>query len=87
MLKNTGFNIGWHWQTGFYWNSPLAQGNVPAYGTVDAQINYRIPKLYSTLKLGATNIFNKKYYQYLGGPEIGGFYYFTIVFDSNTRQK
>ena len=87
ILKNTGFNIGWHWQTGFYWNSPLAQGNVPSYSTVDAQINYRIPKLYSTLKLGATNIFNKKYYQYLGGPEIGGFYYFTIIFDSNTRQK
>jgi len=87
ILKNTGFNVGWHWQTKFYWNSPLAAGEVPSYGTVDLQVNYRIPKLFSTLKWGATNVFNTKYYQYLGGPSIGGFYYFTIVFDTNTRQK
>ena len=87
ILHNTGVNIGWHWQNKFYWNSPLAAGTVPSYGTIDGQVNYRIPKLYSTLKLGATNIFNTKYYQYLGGPTIGGFYYFTIVFDTNTRQK
>jgi iron complex outermembrane receptor protein len=87
ILKNTGFNIGWHWQNSFYWNSPLAAGTVPSYGTVDAQVNYRIPKLFSTLKLGATDIFNTKYYQYLGGPTIGGFYYFTIVFDTNTGKK
>ncbi|MDR3716688.1 MAG: TonB-dependent receptor [Puia sp.] len=87
ILKNTGFNVGWHWQNSFYWNSPLAAGTVPSYGTIDAQVNYRIPKLYSTLKLGATDIFNTRYYQYLGGPTVGGFYYLTIVFDTNTRQK
>ncbi len=87
ILKNTGFNVGWHCQHSFYWNSPLAAGNVPSYGTIDAQVNYRLPKLYSTLKLGATDIFNTRYYQYLGGPTIGGFYYFTIVFDTNTGQK
>jgi outer membrane receptor protein involved in Fe transport len=76
-----------HWQSAFYWNSPLAQGEVPAYSTVDAQVNFRIPKLLSTIKLGATNIFNHKYYQYLGGPSIGGFYYFTIVFDSGSGQR
>jgi outer membrane receptor protein involved in Fe transport len=82
IVKNTGFNIGWHWQNSFYWNSPLAAGNVPAYSTIDAQVNYRLPNLYTTLKIGATDIFNKRYYQYLGGPTIGGFYYFTIVFDT-----
>jgi len=87
ILRNTGFNIGWHWQNAFYWNSPLAAGTVPSYGTIDGQVNYRIPKLHSALKLGATDIFNVRYYQYLGGPTIGGFYYFTIVFDTNTRQK
>ncbi len=85
-IKNTGFNVGWHWQNSFYWNSPLAAGNVPAYSTIDAQVNYRIPKLFSTLKLGATDLFNSRYYQYLGGPTIGGFYYFTIVFDTNTHK-
>ena len=79
LVKNTGFNIVWHWQSAFYWNSPLAQGNVPSYGTLDAQVSHSFPKLLSSLKIGATNVFNKRYYQYLGGPVIGGFYYLSIV--------
>jgi outer membrane receptor protein involved in Fe transport len=87
IVKNTGFNLVWHWQSAFYWNSPLAQGNVPSYGTLDAQVTYTVPKLLSTLKLGATNLFNNRYYQYLGGPVIGGFYYLSIVFDTNNKKK
>jgi outer membrane receptor protein involved in Fe transport len=86
ILPNTGFTVGWHWQPSFYWNSPLAAGEVPGYGTIDAQVNYRIPGLFSTLKLGTTDLFNTRYYQYLGGPTIGAFYYFTIVFDTNKRK-
>ncbi|HEY4109490.1 TonB-dependent receptor [Puia sp.] len=86
ILPNTGFTVGWHWQSKFYWNSPLAAGEVPGYGTVDAQVNYRLPKLFSTLKLGTTDLFNTRYFQYLGGPTIGAFYYFTIVFDTNPRR-
>ena len=87
IVKNTGFNLVWHWQSEFYWNSPLAQGNVPSYGTLDAQISHSFPELHSQIKLGATNLLNKAYYQYLGGPEIGGFYYVSIVFDTNSNQK
>ena len=87
IAKNTGFNIGWHWQSAFYWNSPLATGIVPAYSTVDAQVNYRITNLFTTVKLGATNIFNHRYYQYIGGPTIGAFYYTTLVFDLNGKKN
>ena len=87
IAKNVGFNVGWHWQNSFYWNSPLAAGNVPAYSTVDAQVNYRFTKQGTIIKLGATNILNHKYYQYLGGPSIGGFYYATIVFDTHSIHK
>ena len=80
--KNAGFNVTWRWQDAFFWQSPLADGNIAAYSVVDAQINYRIPKALTTLKLGASNLFNKRYYQYEGGPVIGGFYYLTIVFDT-----
>ncbi len=86
-VRNTGFNLGWHWQSGFYWNSPLATGTVPAYGTVDAQVNYRFTNLFTTLKIGATDIFNHRYYQYIGGPTIGAFYYFTLVFDTNAKKS
>lgn len=79
--KHAGFSIAYRYQSAFDWESPLANGRIPAYGVVDAQVTYKIPKLYTTLKLGASNVFNKRYYQYEGGPVIGGLYYFTIVFD------
>lgn len=86
-FKNVGFNVSWRWQSGFDWQSPLANGFIPAYDVVDAQINYTVPKIYTTFKLGASNLFNKKYYQYEGGPVIGGLYYFTIIFDNNFQHK
>jgi outer membrane receptor for ferrienterochelin and colicin len=86
ILPNAGFTIGYHWQSKFYWNSPLAAGEVPSYGSLDAQVNFRLPKVNSTLKLGATDLLNTRYYQYLGGPTVGAFYYFTVVFDTNPRK-
>jgi len=82
IIKNTGFNLVWHWQDAFYWNSPLANGIVNAYNTLDAQVTKKIPSQHITLKLGATNILNTYHSQYIGGPSIGGFYYVSFVFDT-----
>ena len=82
VVKNVGFNIVWHWQNAFYWNSPLANGIVDAYNTLDAQVNYKIPSVYSTVKLGASNLLNTYHTQYIGGPAIGGFYYISFTFDA-----
>lgn len=78
IVKNLGFNIVWRWQDAFVWESPLANGNVPAYQVVDAQVNYRIPKAKATIKIGGANIFNNRYIQYAAGPTIGGLYYAAI---------
>lgn len=83
IIKNVGFNVVGRWQDSFLWESTLATGNVPAYLTVDAQVNVKVPKLYSTIKLGATNLLNNKYYQYAAGPTIGGLYYVALTFDLN----
>lgn len=82
IIKNTGFNLVWHWQDAFYWNSPLANGVVRAYNTVDAQVTRKIPTQHITLKFGATNILNNYHTQYIGGPSIGGFYYASFVFET-----
>jgi len=87
VIRNTGFNIVWHWQNEFYWSSPLANGIVAAYNTIDAQVNYRIPNIGTTLKLGGSNILNTYHTQYIGGPQIGGLYYVTLVFDTNFKAK
>lgn len=76
-----GFNITYRWQEAFLWQSSFASGIVPSYQTVDAQISYRIPDLKSVIKLGGSNLANNFYLQSLGGPNIGGIYYISILFD------
>ncbi|TDQ11692.1 TonB-dependent receptor [Pedobacter metabolipauper] len=81
IAKNLGFNVVWRWQQEFLWESPLVNGTVPAFNTFDAQFTYKIPTAKASIKVGATNIFNKHYVQYAGGPTLGGLYYTAITFD------
>ena len=81
VAKNIGLNVVWKWQDSFLWESPLANGEVPAYHTFDAQVTYRVPKLNTTVKAGGANIFNNQYIQYAAGPTIGGLYYVAITVD------
>jgi outer membrane cobalamin receptor len=81
ITPNIGFNITWRWQDSFLWESPLVTGDVAAYQTVDAQVTFRIPKLFSTIKAGGTDLLNHRYLQYAGGPSIGGLYYVAITVD------
>ncbi|WP_324671387.1 TonB-dependent receptor [Hymenobacter sp. GOD-10R] len=82
VVRNLGFNIAWRRQSTFYWESPLANGRVPAYQTVDAQVNLRVPTLKTTIKVGGANLFNNRYIQYAAGPTIGGLYYIALTFDN-----
>ncbi|PSR52018.1 energy transducer TonB [Adhaeribacter arboris] len=81
VVKNVGFNIVWKWQDSFLWESPLANGVVPAYHTFDAQVTYRVPKINTTIKAGGANVFNQRYIQYAAGPTIGGLYYVALTID------
>lgn len=82
VLKNWGFNVNFKWIQGFrFEGSPQFTGYVPTYNMVDAQINYRIPKWYTTIKLGATNLLNNQKSQTYGGPKIGRLAYVSLVFD------
>ncbi|MCA8829791.1 TonB-dependent receptor [Hymenobacter pini] len=82
IVRNVGFNVVWRHQSTFFWESPLANGRVPAYQTVDAQVNVRVPALKTTIKAGGANLFNNRYYQYAAGPTIGGLYYVALTFDN-----
>jgi len=80
LFKNSfGFNINYRWQSSFQWQSSLATGTVPAYGTIDVQVQYNFTKAGTNLKLGATNLLNRYYYSFIGGPAIGGLYYLTAT--------
>ena len=82
VVKNVGFNVVAKWQEAFNWESPLANGNIPSFYTIDAQFNVRIPQWKTTVKVGGSNLLNKRYIQYAAGPTLGGLYYVALTFDN-----
>ncbi|MFD1601204.1 TonB-dependent receptor [Flavobacterium artemisiae] len=80
--KNLGASITARYQNNFDYVSFLVSGTVPAYWSMDAQVNYYFKKSGITTKLGGTNILNKAYTSILGGPSIGGLYYLSLVWET-----
>jgi outer membrane receptor protein involved in Fe transport len=88
LTDNLGFNLNMRYQSEFEWQSSFtvpANGMVPAYTTVDAQLTYKLSGLKSMLKVGGSNILNQRYIQSLGGPNIGALYYVSLTFDELMR--
>jgi outer membrane receptor protein involved in Fe transport len=79
--KNWGFNILYRWQDKVLWEGTFGTGEVPSFGNLDAMISYRLPKIKSLLKLGATNLLNDYYNSAFGNPSIGGLYYVSFGYN------
>lgn len=80
IVRHVGAGFSWKWQSSYYWQSFLVNGDVDAYSTLDAQITYVFDKLNCRAKLGAGNVLNMYYYSFLGGPSIGGMYYLALTY-------
>jgi outer membrane receptor protein involved in Fe transport len=81
LTKNLGFNINYRYQDAFQWISSYGIWNVPAFGLVDAQINYKLSDLKTVIKIGGTNIGGGDYRTNFGSPFIGQLYYISLTFD------
>ena len=83
--KNAGFSVAYRWSDGYVWQSTFIAGindaQIPSFGTLDAQVNYKMTRLKSILKIGGSNILNNYYRQVYGGPEVGAVYYVSLTFD------
>ncbi|MDB9755025.1 TonB-dependent receptor [Winogradskyella sp.] len=75
LLKNFGFNVAWRWSDTYIWESSFVNGTVPSFHVFDAQINYIVPSLKSTFKVGAANLLNDEYFTAAGTGFIGAQYY------------
>ncbi|OEK09384.1 hypothetical protein A8C32_11735 [Flavivirga aquatica] len=75
VYKNLGFNLAWRWSDNYVWEASFATGEVPAYHVMDAQVNYRVPSLKSTFKIGASNLLADEYFTAVGTGLIGSQYY------------
>ena len=81
-IKHLGFNLNYKWIQGFtFQGSPQFSGAIPTYDLLDGQVNYAFPKANTTVKIGASNMLNKKQFQTYGGPRIGRMAYISIVYD------
>ncbi len=85
-IRNVGFSINYKWQDGFLFEgSPQFTGFIPSYDLLDAQINWRSPRMGLTFKLGASNVLDNRIFQTYGGPRIGRLGYFSILYESKTK--
>ncbi|MGL4383889.1 MAG: hypothetical protein ACRCS4_01120, partial [Flavobacterium sp.] len=75
LFPNFGFNVSGRWNSEYLWQSSFADGMIEAATVIDAQLNYNIPYLKSTLKVGASNIGGREYGQVLGAGLIGQQYF------------
>ncbi len=71
VIKNFGFSVRYKWTDKFRWQSSFGDGDIPSYSVVDAQVNYEFPKIKSTFRVGASNIFDAQVKQAYGSPYIG----------------
>ena len=86
--QDFGFNIAWHWQSAFDWYGTfngVRPGRISSYSMVDLQLNKKLAKANTTIKLGGSNILNHRVAQAYGSPAVGAVYYVALVFDNPLR--
>ena len=76
-----GFNVSYRWQDKIDYQGDFANGVVPAYQVVDAQLSYKFSHPKFLLKIGATNLLNQYYRNGFGNPAIGGLYYVSLGYN------
>ena len=81
VTQNFGFNMTWRWQDAFQWESTFGEGVIPAFGSLDAQVSFRLPAYNSILKFGGSNVLNNRYETSIGNPTMGAIYYVSLTFD------
>lgn len=75
IFENLGFNLDVRWNDEYLWESTFADAIIDARTVVDMQINYTVPNIKSTFKIGGANIGGKEYMVAPGNGSIGSQYY------------
>jgi hypothetical protein len=83
--KGLGFSFNFRLHDGYTWRSRIGSLDVPWTMILDAQISYHIPKLYSTLRVGGSNIINTPHKSVAAGPPLASTFYASILFDLSVQ--
>jgi outer membrane receptor protein involved in Fe transport len=79
--KSIGFNVVYRWQDKVNWEGTFGSAQIPAFGTLDAQVSYLFPKVKTLVKLGGTNILNDYYRSAFGNPYVGALLYLSLGYN------
>ncbi len=75
LFKNFGFNVNYRWSDTYFWQATFADGQLPSFTVLDAQINYAVPDIKSVFKVGGSNILGDEYFSAIGTGAVGSIFY------------
>jgi outer membrane receptor protein involved in Fe transport len=75
VFNNFGFAVNYRFSDDYYWEATFGNGVIPEFHVVDAQINYSVPSIKSTFKVGGNNLLGDEYFTAFGTGFIGSMYY------------
>jgi iron complex outermembrane receptor protein len=79
--KRLSVNVNYRWNSSYLYESTFATGTLPVGQTFDAQVGYTVPKLYTTLQVGGTNIFDTNNLQAYGAANYSRLVYVGLLFN------
>jgi hypothetical protein len=75
LFKNFGFFINYRWSDSYEWQNTFADGPIPSFSVLDAQVNYAVPSFKSVFKLGGSNILGEDFFSAVGTGIVGSIFY------------
>jgi iron complex outermembrane receptor protein len=79
--RHINYSVNYRWAQGHLYEMPFAVGTLDDYSAVDAYVGYVIPKFYTTVQVGGSNLFNANNTQVYGGPNIGRLIFAGLLID------
>ncbi|SHK10434.1 TonB-dependent receptor [Hymenobacter psychrotolerans] len=80
-FNHLSYAVNYRWAQGHLYELPFAVGELQDYSSVDAYVGYAIPKLYTTVQAGGSNLLDATNTQVYGGPNIGRLVFVGLLFD------
>jgi len=85
--SGVGFALKFRHSQSFVWQSPFGASELEGSDIIDLAFTYKLTKLKSMLKLGASNLTGQEYRTVYGGPNVGSIFYVGWTFDEMFSKK
>ncbi|WP_064197168.1 MULTISPECIES: TonB-dependent receptor [Emticicia] len=81
LANDLTYAVNYRWNSTYTYFMPFDEGEIKAFGTLDAQLNYQVKPLKTTFRLGGTNLTNANAITVYGSAPISRIVYVGAIFD------